>query len=92
MTEINGKVAKVRYLNPFSYEIDLDTSKFSAYTREGISSQVKVPSDFHFKKFADSLAYGYGHLKREFDNPSLEKFDRPEQLHLAINAVLEFVE
>eukprot|EP00828_Plagiopyla_frontata_P001980 TRINITY_DN1005_c0_g1_i2.p1 TRINITY_DN1005_c0_g1~~TRINITY_DN1005_c0_g1_i2.p1 ORF type:complete len:795 (+),score=155.73 TRINITY_DN1005_c0_g1_i2:97-2481(+) len=36
--------------------------------------------------------YGYGPLRREFDNPSLEKFDRPEQLHIAINALLEFVE
>lgn len=92
MTEINGKVAKVRYLSPFSFEIDLDTTNFSAYSREGISTQVKLPVDFHFKKLADSLVYGYGHLKMEFDNPSLEKFGRPEQLHLALNAVLEFVE
>jgi len=38
---------------------------------------VKVPEDVHFKKLVDSLVYGYGYKKREFDNPSMEKFDRP---------------
>ena len=88
MPEINGlDPVEIKFVSPFSFSIG-DTSAFSAYTREGIVEQVKVPTKFHFKSYEET-----------FRNPSsvhqlvvsdLGKFGRPEQLHIAHSALRTF--
>ncbi|OMJ81381.1 hypothetical protein SteCoe_18172 [Stentor coeruleus] len=88
MTEINGlEPMPVKFVSPFSFSIG-DTSAFRSYTREGIVEQVKVPTKFEFKSFAETLKNPA--VKEPLIVSDLGKFGRPEQLHFAHWAVREF--
>ncbi|OMJ80020.1 hypothetical protein SteCoe_19844 [Stentor coeruleus] len=88
MTEINGlEPMPVKFVSPFSFSIG-DTSSFGSYTREGIVEQVKVPTKFEFKSFAETLKNPA--VKEPLMVSDLGKFGRPEQLHFAQWAVREF--
>ena len=89
MTEINGQTYQIKVLSPTSFTIG-DTSSFSPYERNGIAEQVKVPQQLKFKSLKETLTVAYGDGIPPFENPDLEKWGRPEHLHLAINGIFEF--
>lgn len=55
MTEINDlKPAKVLKTTPFTFVLELDSTNFSDYTRQGICEDIKVPKEVSFDSFTDS--------------------------------------
>jgi ubiquitin-activating enzyme E1 len=88
MSEINGQEpVPIKFVSPFSFSIG-DTSNYSAYTREGIVEQVKVPTKFKFRSLEASLANPAA--VDPLPVPDLGKFGRPEQLHFANVAIRQF--
>ena len=88
MTEINDVAPmQVKYINRYSFSVG-DTSNFSAYTREGIVEQVKVPVNFDFRSYAESLRNPV--IGDPLITADLGKFGRPEQLHIAYQALRAF--
>lgn len=86
MTELNGcEPMKVKVLGPYTFTIG-DTTKFSEYVRGGIAIQVKMPKTVSFKPLKESIKHP------EFLMTDYGKFDYPEQLHLAYQALHKFVE
>jgi len=93
MTEINNlPPAKIVATTVYSITIELDSSKFSKYTRQGIVENVKVPKkvEFHsweasYKNPLASTAFGM------FETPDLAKFGRSDQLHVALYGIYAFV-
>ncbi|KAJ8661405.1 hypothetical protein O0I10_002671 [Lichtheimia ornata] len=76
---------KVKVLGPYTFSIG-DTSNLSEYKSGGIFAQVKMP------KYVDFLSYKEALAKPEFLISDFAKFDRPMQLHLAFQALQQFVE
>lgn len=93
MTEINGiEPIKILKTTNFAIILDIDSSSFSDYLRQGIIENVKVPKkvEFHtwnqsFKNPAASSQYGM------LETPDLSKFGRSDQLHAALIGLLSFV-
>ncbi|CAN0879676.1 Ubiquitin-activating enzyme E1 1 [Linum grandiflorum] len=87
MVELNdGKPRKVKNARPFSFNIEEDTTNFSAYIKGGIVTQVKQPKVLNFKSLRDSIKEPGDFLLSDFS-----KFDRPPLLHLAFQALDKFV-
>ncbi|XP_059142787.1 ubiquitin-like modifier-activating enzyme 1 isoform X2 [Physella acuta] len=85
MTELNGcNPIKIKVLGPYTFSIG-DTRKFSDYERGGVASQVKMPKTFHFKSIKQSLE------EPEFLLTDFGKFDRPAILHIAFQALHQYV-
>lgn len=85
MTDLNGHPPiKIKVLGPYTFSIG-DTSNFGTYIRGGIVTQVKMPKTFSFKSLADA--------KKEppFLITDFSKFESAPQLHLAFEALDEFV-
>ncbi|EHA8591138.1 ubiquitin-activating enzyme E1 1 [Cocos nucifera] len=83
MTELNdGKPRKIKNARPFSFTLEEDTTKFGAYTKGGIVTQVKQPKVLQFKSLRDALRDPGDFLLSDFS-----KFDRPPLLHLAFQAL-----
>ncbi|CDH55984.1 poly rna transport protein [Lichtheimia corymbifera JMRC:FSU:9682] len=76
---------KVKVLGPYTFSIG-DTSNLPEYKSGGIFAQVKMP------KYVDFLSYKEALAKPEFLISDFAKFDRPMQLHLAFQALQQFVE
>lgn len=88
MVELNDSPPRpIKYVSPYSFSIE-DTTGYSAYTREGIVEQVKVPSKLSFKSWDESNVNPL--LEEPLNIPDLGKFGRSEQLHFAFRAVREF--
>ena len=92
MTELNSiPPTKVTVIDGFSFKLDLDTTGFSAYTREGLVENIKVPKKIVFDSLKNSL---HNPIKSSPDQmlitPDFRFFGRSEQLHLAFNSILEF--
>ncbi|GAB6029875.1 E1 ubiquitin-activating protein [Chamberlinius hualienensis] len=84
MTELNNcEPRKIKVLGPYTFSIG-DTSGLSDYVRGGLATQVKMPKTVEFKPFVDSLA------SPQFVISDFAKFDRPEQLHVAFQALHEY--
>lgn len=90
MPEVNGQVYQIQVKSPFSFAIKADTTKFGAYTREGIANQVKVPVEMKFKSFANSLKTPWAPDREELDLTDWAKFGRPELMHVILNGVYNF--
>ncbi|XP_077980547.1 ubiquitin-like modifier-activating enzyme 1 [Glandiceps talaboti] len=85
MTELNGcEPRKIKVLGPYTFSIG-DTSDLSDYARGGIVTQVKMPTSVSFKSMRESLE------EPEFVITDFAKFDRPGQLHIAYQALHEYV-
>ncbi|CAI0399916.1 unnamed protein product [Linum tenue] len=87
MTELNdGKPRKIRNARPYSFTLEEDTTKFGAYVKGGIVTQVKQPKLLNFKPLKEALKDPGEFLLSDFS-----KFDRPPLLHLAFQALDKFV-
>lgn len=85
MTELNGcEPRKIKVLGPYTFSIG-DTSGFSAYVRGGNVTQVKKPKEVKFKSIKNAMD------APEFLLTDFAKFDRPGQLHIAFQAISEYV-
>ncbi|EIE91582.1 hypothetical protein G6F46_007917 [Rhizopus delemar] len=86
MEELNNiSPRKIKVLGPYTFSIG-DTSSFGDYKSGGLFNEVKMPKQVDFKSFRESLA------KPDFLISDFAKFDRPAQLHLAFQALYDFVE
>lgn len=92
MTEINGQTYEITVLSPIAFTIKGDTTKFGKYERNGLAEQVKIPQQIEFKSLEASLQAPLGKNLPPLENPDLDKWGRPEHLHIAFNALLDFVE
>lgn len=54
MEEINGVEGKVTVVSPYSFNVDIDTSKFSPYKDRGRITEIKKKKTFEFESLADS--------------------------------------
>lgn len=85
MTELNGcEPRKIKVLGPYTFSIG-DTSGYSAYVRGGNVTQVKKPKEVKFKSIKNAMD------APEFLLTDFAKFDRPGQLHIAFQAISEYV-
>ena len=79
MTELNGCTPKkIEVMGPYTFKIG-DTTQYRQYTRGGIATQVKMPSEVAFKPLKDALA----DPTDLFVLTDFAKFERPSQMHLA---------
>lgn len=86
MTELNNcEPLKIKVLGPYTFSIG-DTTGFSKYERGGIAIQVKMPKILTFKPLNEAIK------APEFIYTDYGKFEHPQQLHLAFQALHKFVE
>lgn len=86
MTELNNcEPIKIKVLGPYTFSIG-DTTGYSKYERGGIASQVKMPKILSFKPLQEAIK------APEFVYTDYGKFDYPQQLHLAFQALHKFIE
>ncbi|KAI1003152.1 Ubiquitin-activating enzyme E1 1 [Podosphaera aphanis] len=76
---------KVTVKGPFTFSIG-DVSGLGQYQKGGIYTQVKMPKLINFKPLHESIN------APEFLISDWAKFDRPQQLHIGIQALHAFVE
>jgi len=87
ITELNGSAPRqIKVTGPYSFTIE-DTSGLSAYLREGIVSQVKVPTPTTFISYRQALVQPLPDGEDMLAVPDLAKIGRSEQLHIAVQAV-----
>jgi hypothetical protein len=91
MPEINDLApAKITKTTPFTFELDLDSSKFGEYKINGVCENVKVPSTMKFHDWATSVA---DPVASSADGmlpvPDLAKFGRSEQLHCCLRYIID---
>ncbi|XP_067683201.1 ubiquitin-like modifier-activating enzyme 1 [Haliotis asinina] len=85
MTELNEcEPRKIKVLGPYTFSIG-DTSGLSDYVRGGVVTKVKMPKTLNFKSIKAALEAPES-LITDF-----AKFDRPGLLHIAFQALHEFV-
>lgn len=54
MPEINNlNPAKVTFIDNFAFKVDIDTTKFGSYTKNGYATQVKVPQVISHKSYTE---------------------------------------
>lgn len=93
MTQLNSlPPTEITIISAIGFELNIDTTKFSAFTRNGIVENVKVPKKHKFTSLKSALynpnaCSKYGALQ----SPDLKRFDRAEQTHFAILAYYEYV-
>lgn len=77
--------------NVYSMKLDLDSSGFGDYTRQGVVENTKVPKKVSYHSWEES--YKNPSASAEFgmmQPPDLAKFGRSEQLHCALFGIQEF--
>ena len=75
MIEINGKKSKILKIDDDTITIDLDSSNFKEYERQGIIKEIKQKKKFEFSSFFDNLKkklnfpinYYYYYAKSQLD-------------------------
>ncbi len=94
MTEINNTKDPIKIIatTPLTFTLELDSSKFGQYVRQGVVENVKVPKKVEFhsweQSFADPVASSNDGMLLTAD---FAKFGRPEQLHVALYGITAFV-
>lgn len=90
MVELNGsKPRQIKVTGPHSFTIE-NCKGYTAYLREGIVSQVKVPSAMKFQSLAKSLVQPKVEGGQDLPVMDFAKFGRSEQLHFAVEAIREY--
>ena len=94
MTELNdnSKHYEIKVTGPYSFKIACDPSALSAYSREGIVTQVKKPLDISFISLEESQSNPVPPGTDCLPVWDLGKFGRAEQLHVAMAALRQFTE
>lgn len=82
----DGRPRKVKNARPYSFSIEEDTTKYGAYEKGGIVTQVKQPKVLNFKPLSEAIKDPGEFLLSDFS-----KFDRPPLLHLAFQALDKFI-
>jgi ubiquitin-activating enzyme E1 len=85
MDELNGVSCTVEVKDPFSFEINHDTSHFKPYGRGGYVNQVKQPKAISFQSFPSSFKQP-GEFQGDFN-----KFMQFPVLHYCFYALHEYV-
>jgi ubiquitin-activating enzyme E1 len=86
MTELNSaKPVKVTVTGPYTFQIALDTTGYTAYERGGVVQQVKVPKELKFSSLTKSFR-----TPGEFTMSDFAKIGRAEQLHFGFQALLAY--
>lgn len=91
MVEINESgPLKIIGTGKHDFTVELDSSGFADYTRQGVVEDQKVPKKVEFQSWADcfanpAAASNFGML----ETPDLAKFGRSEQLHAALIGLYE---
>jgi len=84
MTELNNSPPrKIKIISPFTFSIE-DTTPYNPYKSGGYVTQVKQPAVLKFLSLEESIKRPE-HLLSDF-----AKMDRPDQLHLAFQAIHAF--
>jgi len=87
MVEVNNtKPRQIKVTGPYSFTIE-NTKGYSAYVREGIVQQVKVPVAKRFQSLSKALQQPKPEGGQDLPVPDFAKFGRSEQLHFAIEAI-----
>ena len=86
LANLSYKRRLFQVLGPYTFRIG-DTSSFGAYTKGGISTQVKVPVEVDFASLREVLDNPVEH----FLISDFGKFDDPPQLHLAFLVIGSFL-
>lgn len=92
MEELNDieKPVKIRVIDMYTFELDLDTSKFGKYKRDGVVTSISVPQKI---KFLSLKECGLNPLKTEpgyLNTVDLANFGRSEQLHIGLTGLMKF--
>ena len=94
MTQINEtQPIKITATTTYTFTLELNSSAFSDYTRQGVVENVKVPRKLAFHSWEQSYknpsaSATFGML----EPPDLAKFGRSEQLHAALYGINAFTE
>jgi len=89
MTELNGQQpATIEVIDGFSFKLNVNTTNFTPYHRQGLVENVKVPKTVAYHSLKQSItnpaaSAQYGML----ETPDLRFFGRSEQLHLGLLAL-----
>lgn len=92
MVEINEcPPLKIVATGKHDFTVELNSSGFSDYVRQGVVEDQKVPKKVEFKSWSDcfgnpAAASQYGML----ETPDLAKFGRSEQLHTALIGIYKY--
>ncbi|CAI7581103.1 unnamed protein product [Penicillium manginii] len=81
----NSAPRKITVKGPYSFTIG-DVSDLGSYQGGGLYTQVKMPKFIDFQPLAEQLK------KPEFLISDYAKFDRPQQLHIGVQALHQFAE
>ncbi|KAJ5165924.1 Ubiquitin-activating enzyme [Penicillium capsulatum] len=81
----NSAPRKVTVKGPYTFTVG-DVSGLGSYQGGGLFSQVKMPKFIDFQPLSEQLK------KPEFLVSDFAKFDRPQQLHIGIQALHKFAE
>jgi ubiquitin-activating enzyme E1 len=94
MTDINDlKPAKVIKTTPFTFVLELNSTSFSDYSRQGVCENIKVPSETSFKSWSESFKNPQASSDAgELMMTDFGKFGRSEQLHVALFGILSFLQ
>lgn len=85
MTELNNcSPIRIKVLGPYTFSIG-DTSSYGSYIRGGIVTQVKMPKTVSYKPLAEAKK------NPEFVIPDYSKFEYAGQLHIAFEALDQFI-
>eukprot|EP00968_Pinguiococcus_pyrenoidosus_P028865 scaffold8168_cov239-Pinguiococcus_pyrenoidosus.AAC.4 len=85
MEELNDQEYEVNVTGPYTFEIPVDASSFSAYVRSGYVMQVKQPVKMTFRPLEDALVSPGEFLLADF-----AKMDRPAVLHQAFRGLYAY--
>lgn len=95
MPQINGRepIEIVNVKGPFSFQLNLDTTNWPLYTRQGLVENIKVTKMAKYHTLAQSYlnpvaSSAYGML----DTPDLRNWGRSEHLHMALRGIHGFHE
>jgi len=93
MVEMNETAPlKIVSTGKFHFEVELDSTGFSDYVRQGVVENQKVPTNIEFLSWTDCFknpvkCSTFGML----EVPDLAKFGRSEQLHCALWGIQKFL-
>ncbi|CAI2374261.1 unnamed protein product [Moneuplotes crassus] len=92
MEELNEleEPVKIRVIDKYTIELDLDTRDFEDYEIDGIISSVNVPEKIEFQNLRDSLNNPLKVGQGFFTQVDLANFGRAEQLHIGLQAILGY--